>query len=143
VLTRLRPGIHYTGVDPSAYAVKRHGARRNLILGSFGGLDALPLASAYDLIVCSNALYYVPEPELAPGLRAISARLGGVAFLEAYSNEEGLTGDTSMMEPRDEAFYRRLFRRAGFVSCGSHCYVGDALAGCVTSLERGGIGPRT
>jgi SAM-dependent methyltransferase len=142
VLARLRPGIRYTGVDPSAYAVTRFGARRNLLRGSFGELDMLPLAPAYDLIVCSNALYYVPEPELAPGLRAIAARLDGVAFLEAYANEEGLTGDTGAMEPRDVAFYQRLFRRAGLVSCGSHCYVGETLSNSVTALERGGIGPR-
>lgn len=141
VLARLRPGIRYTGVDPSAYAVKRHGARRNLLCGSFGGLDALPLAPAYDLIVCSNVLYYVPADELALGVHAIAERLGGIAFLEAYSSDEGLTGDTSAMETRDADFYRRLFRDAGLVSCGSHCYVGEALAGCVTTLERGGIGP--
>jgi SAM-dependent methyltransferase len=143
VLARLRPGIRYTGVDPSAYAVKRYGTRRNLLCGSFGGLGALSLAPSYDLIVCSNVLYYVPADELERGVQAIAERLGGVAFLEAYASEEGLTGDTSTMEPRDVTFYRRLFRKVGLVSCGSHCYVGEALAGCVTALERGGIGPRS
>jgi SAM-dependent methyltransferase len=142
VLARLRPGIRYTGVDPSAYAVRRYGARRNLLCGSFGGLGTLPLAAFYDLIVCSNVLYYVPADELERGVCAIAERLGGVAFLEAYASEEGLTGDTSTMEPRDVAFYQRLFRKAGLVSCGSHCYVGEALADCVTALERGGINGR-
>ena len=137
VLTRLRPGLRYTGVDASEYAVSRYGKRRNLRLGAFGELAALDLASAYDLVICSDLLYYLPQEELVHGFGTLVSYIGGVAFLEAYPSTIALTGDTRKLEKRDTAFYRRLFRRHGLVSCGSHCYVGRPLAGCVTDLERG------
>ena len=135
VLNKMRPGISYTGIDPSSYALKRFGRRRNLIYGSFGNLPVL--APGYDLIIASDSLYYVPEDELKFGLKVLASRLAGVAFLEAYASDEGLTGDTAGMFPRSAATYRRLFRRAGLRSCGSHCYVGPMLAERVTEMERG------
>jgi len=138
-LARLRPGLHYTGVDSSEYAVRRFGRRRNLLLGHFGDLGSLDLASSYDLIVCSDALYYVSREELTRGLAVVAEHLGGVAFFEAYATGEALKGDIRKLEKRSPGFYRRLFRKHGFVSCGSHCYVGKELAGQVTALERGGL----
>jgi SAM-dependent methyltransferase len=134
VLKRL--GIRYTGIDPSPYAIRRFGRRRHLVPGSFGNLPRL--ASSYDLIICSDALYYVPDDELVIGLEILAQRLSGIAFLEAYPTEALLDGDTSGMVPRTTAFYRRVFRHAGLVSCGSHCYVGPALHDRVTALERAG-----
>jgi len=130
-----RLGIRYTGVDPSPYAIRRFGKRRNLHLGSLGHLP--PLAKSYDLIICSDALYYVPDDELIMGLHVLSAKLAGIAFLEAYPEGTPLDGDTAGMIPRSAAFYRRVFRSAGLISCGSHCYAGPALAARVTGLERG------
>ena len=130
-----RMGIHYTGVDPSPYAIRRFGKRRNLLEGSLGHLP--PLAKSYDLIICSDALYYVPDDELIMGLHVLSAKLAGIAFLEAYPEGTPLDGDTAGMIPRPASFYRRAFRSAGLVSCGSHCYAGPALSGRVTELERG------
>jgi len=138
-LARLRPGLHYTGVDSSEYAVRRFGRRRNLLLGHFGDLGSLDLASSYDLIVCSDALYYVSREELTRGLAVVAEHLGGVAFFEAYATGEALKGDIRKLDKRSPEFYRRLFRKHGFVSCGSHCYVGKELAGQVTALERGGL----
>jgi SAM-dependent methyltransferase len=139
VLAQLRPGIRYTGVDSSEYAVRRFGRRRNLQLGSFGDLAALDLAPFYDLIICSDALYYVPKVELPPGLAVLTARLGGVAFLEAYATGDAVKGDIRGLEKRTVAFYEKLFRKHGFVSCGSHCYLGPVLAGQITALERGRV----
>jgi len=136
VLARLRPGIRYTGVDSSEYAVRRFGRRRNLRLCPFGNLRSFDLAPAYDLIICSDTLYYVSRAELSDGLAVLARHLGGVAFFEAYASGEALKGDLPL-ERRDPAFYRRLFRKHGFISCGSHCYVGTQLAGQVTALERG------
>ncbi len=90
-----------------------------------------------DLIICSDALYYVPRRELTLGLGVLASHLGGVAFFEAYATGEALKGDIRQLERRSPEFYRRLFRNHGLVSCGSHCYVGKALAGQVTVLERG------
>jgi len=130
-----RLGIRYTGIDPSPYAIRRFGRRRRLVLGSFGNLPRL--ASSYDLLICCDALYYVPDDELIIGLEILAQRLAGIAFLEAYPADVRLDGDISGMVPRTAAFYRRVFRNAGLVSCGSHCYAGPALQDRVTELERG------
>ena len=138
-LKKLRPRIRYTGVDPSPYAVRRFGKRRNILQGSFGNLP--DLAGSYDLIVCSDSLYYIPDDELIMGLHILAPRLAGVAFLEAYPHEAGLQGDTSGMHPRSAAFYRKIFRDAGLHPCGSHCYIGAALRDSVTELEQGNPWP--
>ncbi len=138
-LQALRPGIRYLGVDPSSYAVGRFGKKRNLRLGGFADLGGINLTKTYDLIVCSDTLYYVPRKELSVGLALIAQMLGGIAFLEAYASDEALNGDFSDIEPRTNAFYRRLFRRFGLTSCGPHCYAGRELRGQVMPLERGSV----
>ncbi len=139
ILTRLRPRLRYTGVDSSAYAVERFGRRRNLQKGGFGELDQLDLASSYDLIVCSDALFFLPPAELLRGLAALVPRLGGIAFLELYGREEPLEGDIRQMRRLTGAEYRRILRRFGLVSCGPHCYAGTALSERVTDFERGQV----
>ncbi len=139
ILKKLRPGIRYTGVDPSEYAVKRFGRSRNLKLGGFSDLPNLKLAMSYDLIVCSDTLYYVSREELAAGIKEMAARLGGVAFFEAYASDEALTGDIRTIEKRDTNFYKKLFRKNGLVTCGPHCYAGNVLRDRVTDLERGAV----
>ncbi len=128
-------GLSYLGIEPSRYAVEKFGQRRNIVAGSFGDLP--PLGPAYDLIICSDSLYFVPDDELLAGLEQLVPRLRGVAFLEAYASDAPLDGDTSRMIPRTAAFYRKVFRHAGLRSVGSHCYVGPALYDQVTELERG------
>lgn len=134
-LKKIRPRLHYTGVDPSPYVLQKFGRRRNVIFGSFGDLPKL--ARAYDLIICSDCLYYVPDEELIIGLDILARHLTGVAFLEAYPSEEEVEGDTSLIYPRTAAQYRTLFKKSGFLSCGTHCYVGPALKDLVTELEKG------
>lgn len=138
-LKKLRPKLSYLGIDPSEYAVRRFGRQRNLRQGTFAQLAEMELAETYDLVVCSNALYYIPAEELDLGLWALVPRIGGVAFLEAYDTQTPLTGDTKNMERRSAAAYRKLFKRHGLKSCGCHCYVGPPLADCVTDLENGGV----
>ena len=82
-------------------------------------------------------LQYVPEGELASGLRAIADRLGGVAYLEAYATEDAIEGDHGAWHHRSAEQYRRHFRRAGLHAVGMHCYVGEALADRTAALERG------
>ncbi|MEO6846534.1 MAG: class I SAM-dependent methyltransferase [Chthoniobacterales bacterium] len=139
ILKSLRPGIRYTGIDSSEYAVGRYGKRRGLRIGTFSELATLNLAAEYDLIICSDALYYISSRELDRGMRGLVSRMGGVAFLEAYATTDSVLGDTSTVARRPAAFYRRLFKRHGLVSCGPHCYVSHTLSGCVTSLERGSV----
>ncbi len=135
VLKKLRPGIRYTGIDPSEYAIRRFGRRRNLLRGSFGNLPLL--RGSDDLLICSDTLYYVPDDELIIGLEILVQRLVGIAFLEAYPSDIEFDGDTSGMFPRSAAFYRKLFRHAGLVPCGSHCYAAPALHDRMTELEGG------
>lgn len=137
ILKKLNRSIHYTGLDPSPYVIKKFGKQRNLIQGQFTELKKLPLDKSYDLIICSDLLYYIPEPDLKQGLQWIMKHLQGVAFLEAYSSTEPLEGDTQGMLPRSVKDYQRLFRQSEFISCGSHCYVNHHLAHRVTALERG------
>jgi SAM-dependent methyltransferase len=137
ILQTLRPGVRYQGIDPSPYAIERFGKERHLILGSFSDLPRLRLAKNYDLIICSDLLYYIPETDLKRGLKTLSQHLKGIAFLEAYSSQEALEGDTQGMLPRTEEDYQRIFRKAGFKSCGSHCYVHSNLSHRVTPMEAG------
>ena len=126
ILRRLRPDIRYIGVDPSEYAVTRYGASRHIRRGSFGTFDRLRLPSAFDLVVCADALQYVNDDDAARGLRAIRDRLhgphGGVAYIEAYTTEDNMVGDREEWVERSAADYRRLFRRVGLTLCGPQCY---------------------
>jgi SAM-dependent methyltransferase len=136
VLHRLRPAVRYTGVDPSPYAVRRFGARRHIRLGTIGALDTLGLGGPYDLVVCSGVLNYLVPTELGAGLAHIAAMLGGVAYLELYTSDDAVTGDTRPAVRRSPAWYRRATRRAGLVACGLHCYVGAERARTLAALER-------
>lgn len=138
LLQAQRPGIDYLGIDSSKYAVSRHGRRRNLRLGNFDNLGEVGLEGPYDLIVCSDVLYYLSRATLTRGVRALVPHLGGVAFLEAYDRREPLEGDTANLQRLSADAYRRIFRQCGLIACGSHCYVGAELAHRVTALERGG-----
>ena len=135
-LRRLRPAVRYTGVDPSPYVINRFGASRNIRLGTFGGLDALDLGGRFDLIVCCDVLQYVSPCDLAPGLRAVAAHLGGVAYLEAYTSADEIDGDRRAWHHRTPAVYRRAFRSAGLTGVGMQCWVGEQLRPMTVALER-------
>jgi SAM-dependent methyltransferase len=140
ILARLRPGVRYVGVDSSAYAVARYGRRRHLRLGTFGNLKALRLRGRFDLVVCCDVLHYLPDAEVASGLRALRALARGPAYLEAYAAEDAVEGDDRGFHRRPATRYRALFHRAGFVPCGMHCYVTAEAAQDLTALERAALG---
>lgn len=136
-LRAFRPGIRYTGVDPSEYAVRRFGKRRNIHWGSFGALGEPGLLSGpYDLVVCCGVVNYLSKPELERGLSVIASVLSGVAFIEAWTSADDVVGDRRGWQEQAPAYYRRIFRAAGLVACGMHCYVGPALAPDVAALEK-------
>jgi SAM-dependent methyltransferase len=134
-LKSLRPGIRYTGVDASSYAVERFGKKRNIRLGTFATLEEIGLADDYDLIVCSDTLFYLPLEELKLGLQSLAHRAAGIAFLELYTDEDSLIGDFPKEGLQRAAFYRRLLKSHGFLSVGSHCYLGPQLHGSAMQLE--------
>jgi len=136
ILVRLRPGLRYVGVDSSAYAVARFGRRRHIRRGEFGALAALRLPRRFDLVVCCDVIHYVPTRDLIRGLATLHRLARGPAYLEAYTGGDDVEGDDHEFRRRSAGTYRRLFREAGFTSCGMHCYVTRAMAGVLLDLER-------
>ena len=134
-LRKLRPGISYMGLDSSEYAVARYGRARNLRLATFGQLAELRFDSTFDLIVCTDVLHYVRSPELKRGLRGIVEMLDGVAFLELFTALDAPDGDKHGFIARSPGWYRAVFREAGLMACGTHCYIGPRLKGSVAALE--------
>jgi len=134
-LRRLRPKLRYLGIDPSDYAVKRHGRERGIIHGSFETLPSLRLGREYDLIICADMLQYVPTPVLKRGIRHLSRHLVGVAYLEAFTTADEMEGDLEGWHPRTRSRYLRIFADAGLVGCGLHCYLTAELAEKAVELE--------
>ena len=138
ILRRLRPRVRYTGVDPSEYSVRRFGRRRNILLGTFAGLDELELEGPYDLVVCCDFLNYVSTSELTRGVGHVTSLLGGLAYLEVYTAQDEVEGDVRGWHRRPTRWYRKFFSRMGLTACGMHCYVGEGLRDRTVALERAG-----
>jgi predicted TPR repeat methyltransferase len=137
ILRRLRPEARYLGVEPSEYAVRKYGTRRNIIRGTLDTLDDVGVRGRFDLIVCADVLNYVGPRALRRGLEQIASRLRGVAYLEIYTGEDELTGDLENIDLRPPAYYRRLLRSVGLVRCGMHCYASDSIDSTITAMEGG------
>ena len=134
-LLKLRPGLRYLGFDSSEYAVRRHGARRNLHLAAFADFRHLRPCPPADLVVCSDVLHYLPAREIDHGLEGLAELCGGVAFLETFTREDQTVGDEEGFQKRPARFYRRRFQAVGLRPLGSHCWLSPALAADATSLE--------
>ena len=136
VLRAQRRSIVYQGVDPSEYAVRRFGRRRNIILGDLTSLDELPLADGYDLVIANGVLNYVGTDALRAGLPRLARRAAGMLYLELFTAADSVVGDTNFAPLRSAAWYRRTLRAAGLVGCGLHCYLPRELKGQLTQMER-------
>jgi SAM-dependent methyltransferase len=134
-LLKLRPGLHYQGVDSSEYAVARYGRTRNIALASFGQLGQLRFGAPVDLLVCADVIHYVPTAELRRGLSGFAEHCQGVAFLELYTKEDSIAGDLRGFLPRRAADYRRWFAEAGLRACGSQAYLAPALHAKAAALD--------
>ena len=112
--------------------VRRFGARRNIVRGSVGTLDSLALGGPFDLVVCCDVLHYVADDELARGLPALAALVGGAAYVELFTSEDEIEGDVRGFLRRRPSFYRRLFAQAGLEAKGLNVWVREesvSLAG--------------
>lgn len=136
-LRKLRPHVHYDGVDPSEYAVGRYGKRRNIQLGGIEELDALALRPKYDLVVCVGMLNYLEAPVLVNGLHQLAARTGGLAYLELFTRADSIEGDTTWLTPKPAPWYRHAIHAAGLRSVGMHGYVPREAMSRIAELERG------
>lgn len=134
-LRALRPRVRYLGLDSSGYAVSRYGTARNLRLVKFADLEHQRFDAPVDLLVCSDVLHYVPTLELTRGVSGFEYLCGGVAFLELFCRGDEFVGDHDGYVARPASFYRKVFARAGFTACGSHCYLGRALRAEASALE--------
>lgn len=135
-LRKFRPRVRYAGVDPSAWAIDKHGTHRGLLLGDITTLDTLPLDASYDLVVCCGMLNYLAADALTRGIRQVARRTGGVAYLELFTNADATEGDTSWPAPRAASWYRGVMRRAKLVSIGMQCWIPAAAVDRVAALER-------
>lgn len=135
LLRRRRPGCSYLGVDPSDYVARRFGKRRNIRRGTLSRLDELGLRQSFDLIVCADVLHFIPAREARRGLRALTRRLGGVAYMETYTADDATEGDDDGFLWRRAGEYRRLFRSVGLSQIGPHCYVRRQFANGLAALE--------
>ncbi|MEO8461483.1 MAG: methyltransferase domain-containing protein [Dokdonella sp.] len=135
VLKSLRPRVSYLGLDSSDYAVARYGRSRNIRHAGFGQLGELRLDITFDLIVCSDVLHYVPTRELRRGIAGFAEICDGVAFIETFTAHDALNGDKRGFIARAPAWYRKEFRSAGLVACGTHCYLSPRLQASVAALE--------
>ena len=136
VLRQLRPRASYVGVDGSEYAIKRYGKKRNLRLGTFRTIGSIGLEGPFDLILCLGVLNYVADDELRRGLRQLRKLAGGVAYLEVFTRDDDASGDFRKSKAKRPSWYRAVFRRAGFVALGLHCYLPRDLAYHAAALER-------
>jgi len=137
-LRKRRPRVEYLGVDPSDWAVAKHGARRGLVQGRITDLDrVLPAGAQFDLVLCVGMLNYLPAPALRDGLRQVARRTGGLAYLELFAKGDAYVGDTDWPAPRPAAWYRTALATAGFLALGMHCYITRAEADRVLAMERG------
>lgn len=135
-LLGLRRGMRYVGVDPSEYAVRRFGRRRNILLGSAETLDTLRLRGPFDVVIASGVLNFLSDAPLRRALRTIARLANGVAFVELFTATDEVVGDTRGWTPRSASYYRRMVRAAGLIQCGPHCYVGRSRAATLAALER-------
>lgn len=134
-LKRLRPEVHYLGLDPSGYAVQRFGRARNIHPLAFGQLAEQRFVAPFDLIICANALQYIGPAEVRRGLSGFAELLEGMAFIETYVRGDEVDGDADGFRQRNASWYRKAFAEAGLVACGPHAWLSAALADGAPALE--------
>lgn len=134
-LLKLRPKLHYQGMDASEYVVQRYGKTRNILLATFGQLQHLRIGPPVDLLICSDVMHYIPSAELKRGLQGFTELCSGVAYMHVYCREDHITGDFNGFIARNAKQYRTLFEQAGLLSLGSHCYLSPYCESPVSALE--------
>jgi len=91
-----------------------------------------------DLLVCSDVMHYIPTPELLRGLSGFAEIGHGLAFMDLFARGDAFVGDREEFQPRTAAWYRKVFAKNGWYSCGSHCYLSRELLPRASQLELAG-----
>jgi hypothetical protein len=84
-----------------------------------------------------HVVYSGVDTDLYKPVWAIARVLGGLAFIEFFTKEDDTIGDDDGFIPRSEATYRNLFREAGLVHLGLHCYTSRRFAADLMTFEKG------
>jgi SAM-dependent methyltransferase len=134
-LLKIRPKIHYQGLDSSDYAVHRFGKSRNIAYASFAQLEQLRPGPSVDLLICSDVLHYLSSADIRKGLSGFSELCHGLAFIELWCKEDSIEGDKLGFVSRSQAWYRKQFSAAGLHACGNHGYLSTYLHHAASSLE--------
>jgi SAM-dependent methyltransferase len=137
-LRRERPHLDYLGIEPSAYVVRRFGARRSIRQGDVTSLDALGIRRRFDIVICNDVLHYIAAPALRSGVHALAQRLRGVAYLGLFTSADDIEGDLHGYLRRAPSFYRGAFEAAGLSSVGMHCWIPAPLTLDRAALELSG-----
>ncbi|HEY4305813.1 MAG TPA: class I SAM-dependent methyltransferase [Gemmatimonadaceae bacterium] len=138
ILRSLRKNARYIGIESSEYALERYGEARNIRRGSLGDLPKMRLPRPVDLVVCADVLQYVETREIEQGLKGIHRVLGGVAYIEAFTTDDSMVGDSDHWHDRSAADYRKLFRHVGLVQCGPYCWTNPYRLSGLNELEVSG-----
>ena len=136
LLRKLRPSATYYGVDPSEYVAHRYGRRRNIVQGTLDDLPYLFPDHRFDLVVSCSVINYLARDVMLRAIRNIRACTGGMAYMEIFTSDDAVEGDTNGWHSESRASYRRIMRNAGLIPCGLHCYIPDDHASSLVELER-------
>jgi ubiquinone/menaquinone biosynthesis C-methylase UbiE len=136
ILRKLRPSAIYQGVDPSEYAVRRYGKRRNIVQGTLDSLPALFPDRSFDLVVCCSVINYLPRDTMIRGIGTLAQCTGGLAYLEIFTSEDDVEGDTHGWYSESRDSYRRIIDDAELIPCGLHCYIPADHSSSLVGLER-------
>ncbi|MBI2704691.1 MAG: methyltransferase domain-containing protein [Actinobacteria bacterium] len=136
-LAKQRPKARYLGIDPSEYAIERHGKKRNLRLGGMGDLLGMNLheEGPFDLVVCVDVIAYVAAAELRSGLRVMASVMSGVALIEVFTAADDFEGDRHGYHARSPRTYDRWFADAGLRRIGPHLYIPEIALPQLATFE--------
>ena len=135
-LKALRPRVSYLGIDPSEYAVKAFANHRHVRSGSFTDLSAVE--GEFDLVVCSDVMHYLTEAQIVGGLRPLIRHMRGLAFFEAFTKEDHVSGDIEGFQRRPARWYRDRFREARLTQVAPYMWLSPMLAEDASALETSG-----
>ncbi len=104
-------------LDASRDACSLYG-HRHVAVQKLGGPSS-------DLVVCRDVLRYVPDLEINRAIVRLARKCRGVLYVHVITSDDDVDEEASDMTGffRTTAFYRRLFRTAGFTDCGMGLFV--------------------
>lgn len=134
-LRRLRPHLHYQGVDASAYVVQRYGRRRNIQSGRIDRPETLAIEGLFDLVIANDVLHYLTVAELRRTLAGVRRWCGAVAYLPVFTQRDCISGDLSALKLRSGAAFRQEIERIGLMPIGLNHYVIPEWTNVLADME--------